>query len=621
MAFLNPEAMFYGKVNPVDIFHRNVDYSSTKTEADRNTVPKHKEETLESNINQNDNNTDSTQRGSNLCLKLKTWLIKERFYRHRKKEEHEKLDSGIKPLVLMTSFTTFVTSIFNTTDKEKIPRRLSFNRKVATILAQDPSLKFFLHLENRFPSPGNPLTKEDEERRFNENEVANSNYGTKSGDNNHSKVVVKMRRNQENVNKTIKVTDLLREITKTVQVADTKVTVDTVKVARLKTLQQGFIALQTSKEQGFRNTEEDGKKTTTELTNTNENPPLSPFHRKKIMLKETKENSSHHVDHQFNHGEGSVFKRVSPQTPAETFISKAAEDQGQTSAENGNDNDEGLPTNDEDKTESKNDAGWLTPPVGVVEKEGTAVLKTASLKQQQMNDDHKHQSTNDFENLLPTVNKTKPKKEHEARDDDKQQQESIDKNNTLFKLSVRQSQTSSKEPESNPITLVIDGGEIQSKSSSHSLLRQEEQQHRPQQQQQQQKRPKTVNKSSTKSSKKPKTKQTSNTHKPSTVVQTTNLNSKLTARSEQLEQRAASPFEAIVIALNDTTNTNTKKVLDWKVHKIQQQHETAVVVEGNISPTSSSATSSPFETIYSNELSENNEDASSSSSFEDIYLP
>ena len=119
MAFLNPETMFYGKA--AAMFYNDDDYSTIndmKKEINRNKdVP-------------TEDSSSSSSHQRNLCSKLKTLLKKQ----HQDSGDDDFIKTRIKPLVLMTSFTTFVTSIFNTKDEEKIPpRRLSFNRKVANL--------------------------------------------------------------------------------------------------------------------------------------------------------------------------------------------------------------------------------------------------------------------------------------------------------------------------------------------------------------------------------------------------------------------------------------------------------------------------------------------------------
>ena len=610
MAFLNPETMFYGKA--AAMFYNDDDYS---------TINDMKKETNRNNDVPNEDSSSSSSHQRNLCSKLKTLLKKQ----HQDSGDDDFIGTRIKPLVLMASFTTFVTSIFNTKDEEKIPpRRLSFNRKVADMLAQDPNLKFILHIENdllrnhhhNHNSQTSPVDEGDEKkRRLYGDEMVSVSDSPKSVSKGTSL-------NQDK-------DGAMNMIVKSTTTGAT--TVMTSKASRLNQMdilqREGLTVLKTP----ISLDDIESDKSETNVHDKQFLPSLSLHHYNDGGDGVSSENTSQStlkLQKQFKHCEGSMFTRVSPPTPVTPsstedtlFVSKdlyctteavpTKNYDGELSSINKADEEM---TNKTDTT--KSDDGWFTPPSDIVDNGKASCTQHADDQYDGSFQDeliHAHPRSSDDQNKVSPI-------------------ENDDNNDTLLKLSIQQ-QRSTNKPESNPTFEDDNDDKLKTLSQSHLVKEQQPQQQPQQQQYQPQPQPfqsqqvdrsdDNIDESNKVSITNPKdTILDTSTIEPANTTQITDLNSKLVARSEQVKQRSASPFEAISIALNETTQKNTTKVMEWKVHHIMDESRRST------SPTSlSSQTSSPFEPISASELSKNNREGvtcsppSSSSSFEDIMLP
>ena len=607
MAFLNPESMFYGK--SAALFNNDENYNTL------NDLKK----TKGSKDSPTEESSPSTHQRK-LCSKLKTLLKK-----HQDSTD-DFIGARIKPLVLMTSFTTFVTSIFNTKDEEKIPRRLSFNKKVADVLAQDPNLKFILHLENNLLTkfhdhdPNTSDKENEKKRKLCEDEVMCMTDGTIDTESNNLRNVSK----GTFLNQDETITNTVGELTTVETAEETFETITEIDSVKFALQQQEVVSIDLLDD--IKSEKNDIKSETTKVVNekSNEITSQSPVESQK----------------QFNHCERSMFMRVSPssQSTEDTLlVSKTAEDLHNRTAPIENENEEELSSTtegDEDikRTDTKSEGGWYTPPSDIVDDDDDDDDNVGNSDNEDVTIHKQHQKyvQNEGPPTYNLINSHRPmtieeiqirssesdnnKASPEGNGNDKKH----DKNNeTLLNLSIQQQISANKsQPENDPNVPMFEDL-LKSSPQSHIVSVKE-------QQQQQQTQPQKVDESNKTSTTIPKdsVSQKSPVNEPTNTTQTTTeLNTKLVARSEQfVDQRSESPFEAISIAFNETKRTNTIKVTEWKVHHIMEERRST-------SPALlSSQTSSPFEPIQVSELPKNKRNdtsspSSSTSSFENITLP
>ena len=109
--------------------------------------------------NTSSNDTDS-RKNSNLLLDR----IRELLSSKTKEQSHEdEKHFRFNPLVLVASFLAFLSFIFNKSrdhlDERHVPT-VPFQRQMSlNFLSQDENLKYYLHLENRFPTPSGISSK------------------------------------------------------------------------------------------------------------------------------------------------------------------------------------------------------------------------------------------------------------------------------------------------------------------------------------------------------------------------------------------------------------------------------------------------------------------------------